>query len=123
MSAGPPLPADLWDSLPPEARALILALRATDRRRAAEQIDQHADCEATEGEVNVILPAFPYLAESAMPRGSRLLAGLGILAVLTALGCVPRGVAWLPDSSGFIYSAFPNDAARAGAPVSGLLAG
>jgi len=28
MSAGPPLPADLWDSLPPEARALILALRA-----------------------------------------------------------------------------------------------
>jgi len=28
MIAGPPLPADLWDSLPPEARALILALRA-----------------------------------------------------------------------------------------------
>jgi len=28
MSAGPPLPADLWDSLPPEARALIQALRA-----------------------------------------------------------------------------------------------
>jgi transposase len=28
MSAGPPLPAELWDSLPPEARALILALRA-----------------------------------------------------------------------------------------------
>src|SRR5947209_7404004 len=28
MSAGPPLPADLWDSLPPQARALILALRA-----------------------------------------------------------------------------------------------
>src|SRR5215472_5259414 len=28
MSAGPPLPADLWDSLPPEARALILAQRA-----------------------------------------------------------------------------------------------
>ena len=28
MSAGPPLPADLWDSLPPEARALIVALRA-----------------------------------------------------------------------------------------------
>jgi transposase len=28
MSAGPPLPADLWDSLPPDARALILALRA-----------------------------------------------------------------------------------------------
>jgi transposase len=28
MSAGPPLPADLWNSLPPEARALILALRA-----------------------------------------------------------------------------------------------
>jgi hypothetical protein len=28
MSAGPPLPADLWDRLPPEARALILALRA-----------------------------------------------------------------------------------------------
>src|SRR5438552_13308083 len=27
MSAGPPLPADVWDSLPPEARALILALR------------------------------------------------------------------------------------------------
>src|SRR5262245_56061527 len=28
MSAGPPLSADLWDSLPSEARALILALRA-----------------------------------------------------------------------------------------------
>jgi transposase len=28
MSIGPLLPADLWDSLPPEARALILALRA-----------------------------------------------------------------------------------------------
>src|SRR6516165_10439518 len=28
MSTGPPLPADLWDRLPPEARALILALRA-----------------------------------------------------------------------------------------------
>jgi len=28
MSAGPPLPADLWDSLPPEARALVVALRA-----------------------------------------------------------------------------------------------
>jgi transposase len=28
MSAGPPLPADVWDSLPPEARALILALQA-----------------------------------------------------------------------------------------------
>jgi transposase len=27
MSAGPPLPADLWDNLPAEARALILALR------------------------------------------------------------------------------------------------
>jgi hypothetical protein len=28
MSAGPPLPADLWDSLPREARALIQALQA-----------------------------------------------------------------------------------------------
>src|SRR5947209_7666099 len=28
MSAGPPLPVDLWDSRPPEARAVILALRA-----------------------------------------------------------------------------------------------
>lgn len=28
MNTGPPLPADLWDRLPPEARALILALRA-----------------------------------------------------------------------------------------------
>jgi transposase len=28
MSARPPLPADLWDRLPPEARAVILALRA-----------------------------------------------------------------------------------------------
>ena len=28
MSAGPPLPGDVWNSLPPEARALILALRA-----------------------------------------------------------------------------------------------
>jgi len=28
MSVAPPLPADLWDSLPPEARTLIMALRA-----------------------------------------------------------------------------------------------
>src|SRR4051794_10503153 len=28
MDAGPPLPADLWDRLPTEARALIQALRA-----------------------------------------------------------------------------------------------
>jgi transposase len=28
MSTGPPLPADLWDSLPPQARALILGLQA-----------------------------------------------------------------------------------------------
>src|SRR5215831_13665199 len=28
MSAGPPLPVDLWDSLPPQARALILGLQA-----------------------------------------------------------------------------------------------
>src|SRR6516162_11772742 len=28
MSAGPLLSVDLWDNLPPEARALILALRA-----------------------------------------------------------------------------------------------
>ena len=28
MSAGPLLSVDLWDSQPPEARALILALRA-----------------------------------------------------------------------------------------------
>src|SRR5262245_34480130 len=28
MSAGPPLPADLWDSLPLQARALILGLQA-----------------------------------------------------------------------------------------------
>src|SRR4051812_32612580 len=28
MSTGAPLPADLWDSLPPEAQAMILALQA-----------------------------------------------------------------------------------------------
>src|SRR5215470_466439 len=28
MSTGAPLPAHLWDSLPPEAQAMILALRA-----------------------------------------------------------------------------------------------
>ena len=28
MSAGPPLPVDLWDSLSPEARSLILTLQA-----------------------------------------------------------------------------------------------
>src|SRR5262245_18421268 len=28
MTDGPPLPADLWGSLPPEAQALILAMRA-----------------------------------------------------------------------------------------------
>ena len=28
MSAGPPLPANLWESLPPQAQALILGLQA-----------------------------------------------------------------------------------------------
>src|SRR6516225_907232 len=36
MSARLPLPADTWDSLPPEARALILALRAEAAELRAE---------------------------------------------------------------------------------------
>src|SRR5438874_182292 len=42
MSAGPPLPTDLWDSLPPEARALILALRAELAELRAKVREQQA---------------------------------------------------------------------------------
>src|SRR6516165_4937824 len=40
MTDGPPLPADLWGSLPPEAQALILALRAEVAELRAEVCDQ-----------------------------------------------------------------------------------
>jgi transposase len=42
MSAGPPLPAELWDSLPPEARALIVALlaEAADLRAKVRALQQ-----------------------------------------------------------------------------------
>ena len=45
MSAGLPLPADLWDSLPPEARALILALRAeaAELRAKVQALQQQVD--------------------------------------------------------------------------------
>jgi transposase len=45
MSAGPPLPADLWDRLPPEARALILALRAeaTELRAKVRALQQQVN--------------------------------------------------------------------------------
>src|SRR5438477_481937 len=42
MSAGPPLPTDLWDRLPPEARALILALRAELAELRAKVREQQA---------------------------------------------------------------------------------
>jgi uncharacterized protein YlxW (UPF0749 family) len=42
MSAGPPLPVDLWDSLSPEARALIRTLQAeaTDLRTKVRALQQ-----------------------------------------------------------------------------------
>jgi hypothetical protein len=36
MSAGPPLPVDLWDTLSPEARALILTLQAEEAELRAK---------------------------------------------------------------------------------------
>jgi transposase len=45
MSAAPPLPAVLWDSLPAEARALILALRAevAELRAKVREQQQHIE--------------------------------------------------------------------------------
>src|SRR5262245_7354744 len=40
MTDGPLLPADLWGSLPPEAQALILALRAEVAERRAKVREQ-----------------------------------------------------------------------------------
>jgi transposase len=45
MSAGPPLPTDLWDNLPPEARSLILALRA-------EAVELRAEVQALQQEIH-----------------------------------------------------------------------
>jgi hypothetical protein len=39
-----------------------------------------------------------------MSRNSRLLAVVGLALSLIAAGCNPQNVAWLPDSSGFVYS-------------------
>jgi hypothetical protein len=45
MSAGPPLPAELWDSLPAEARTLILARRAevAELRAKVREQQQHIE--------------------------------------------------------------------------------
>jgi transposase len=43
MKPGPPLPADVWDRLPPEARALILALRAEVAELRATVREQQQD--------------------------------------------------------------------------------
>jgi hypothetical protein len=40
MSVGALLPADLWDRLPPEARAVVLALRADVAELKAKVRDQ-----------------------------------------------------------------------------------
>src|SRR4051794_35588241 len=52
MSDGPPLPADLWDSLPPEARALILALRAEVAELRAQVREQQAQIQGLHERLN-----------------------------------------------------------------------
>jgi hypothetical protein len=42
MSPGPPLPADVWNRLPPEARALIQALQAELRAKVRARLPSGA---------------------------------------------------------------------------------
>jgi transposase len=53
MTDGPPLPADLWGSLPPEAQALILALRAEVAELRAEVRDQQRHIAELQERLNV----------------------------------------------------------------------
>jgi transposase len=52
MSPGPPLPADLWDSLPPEARAVIQALRAEVAELQAKVEALHQQVHELHGRLN-----------------------------------------------------------------------
>jgi transposase len=52
MSAGPPLPAELWNRLPPEARALILALRAEVARLRDTVREQQHQIQALQEHLN-----------------------------------------------------------------------
>ena len=52
MKPGPPLPADVWDRLPPEARALILALRAEVIELRAKVRDQQEQIQGLHERLN-----------------------------------------------------------------------
>ena len=52
MSAGPPLPADLWDCLPPEVRALILTLQAEVAELRDKVEEQHQQIHALQERLN-----------------------------------------------------------------------
>src|SRR4051794_29260003 len=52
MRNRPPLPADLWGSLPPEARALILALRAEVAELRAKLREQQQQLEELQERLN-----------------------------------------------------------------------
>jgi transposase len=52
MNAGPPLPADVWDRLPPEARALILALRAEVAALQAQVLALQQQAQELRGQLN-----------------------------------------------------------------------
>ena len=75
MSAGPPLPVDLWDSLSPEARAaLILALQAEAAELRAKVASGHPSRE--DAATNSTPVPFPLLRYTTAIRG--LPAGLSI---------------------------------------------
>src|SRR5262245_34379537 len=52
MCTGPPLPADLWDRLPPEAQALILALRAEVAELRAKVREQQEQIQGLQERLN-----------------------------------------------------------------------
>jgi len=74
MSAGPPLPVDLWDSLPPEARALILTLQAEAAELRAKVASGHPSRE--DAATNSTPVPFPLIHYTTAIRG--LPAGLSI---------------------------------------------
>src|SRR4051812_31950019 len=52
MSAGPPVPADLWESLPPQARAFIQTLRAEVAELKAQVVELQHHVQRLQGQLN-----------------------------------------------------------------------
>ena len=70
MSAGPPLPVDLWDSLSPEARALILTLQAEAAELRAKVRALQQQVHDLQERLNQTLPTPPDRLPPTCPRSS-----------------------------------------------------